>query len=69
MALIFLFAYFATPIMRRVINMKKKITLWVVDVFSIMKFIEFIVKRIKRRQKKKSNKNIKKSKRKIGLAK
>ena len=57
MALIFLFAYFSTPIMRRVINMKRKITLWVVDVFSIMKLIEFIVKRVKRRHKKSKRKN------------
>ena len=57
MALIFLFAYFSTPIMRRVINMKRKITLWVVDVFSIMKLIEFIAKRVKRRYKKSKRKN------------
>ena len=57
MALIFLFAYFSSPIMRRVINMKRKITLWVVDVFSIMKLIEFIVKRVKRRHKKSKRKN------------
>lgn len=37
--------------------MKRKITLWVVDVFSIMKLIEFIVKRVKRRYKKSKRKN------------
>ena len=37
--------------------MKRKITLWVVDVFSIMKLIEFIVKRVKRRHKKSKRKN------------
>ena len=36
---------------------KKHITLWVVDVFSIIKLIKFISKRIKRRYKKSKRKN------------
>ena len=57
MALIFFIRIFFNSYYEEVINMKRKITLWVVDVFSIMKLIEFIVKRVKRRYKKSKRKN------------